>query len=101
MKKQILLCSDLPDLFPVGVKLPPFEKEFNHVLVRLHCELASEFGERLITNTGCTWLRFMDSSTLVFVVIAGDHSYKLQSELSAHEQQITAMPDVKQTQLTE
>lgn len=31
----------------------------------------------------------------------GDHSYKLQSELSAHEQQITAVPDVKQTQLTE
>lgn len=31
----------------------------------------------------------------------GDHSYKLQTELSAHEQQITAMPDVKQTQLTE
>lgn len=31
----------------------------------------------------------------------GDHSYKLQSELSAHEQQITAMPDVKQTQLTD
>lgn len=43
----------------------------------------------------------MDSSVLVFVFIAGDHSYKLQSELSAHEQQITAMPDVKQTQITE
>ncbi|CAH3173251.1 unnamed protein product [Porites lobata] len=31
----------------------------------------------------------------------GDHSYKLQTELSAHEQQITAVPDVRQTQITE
>ncbi|EDO31490.1 predicted protein, partial [Nematostella vectensis] len=31
----------------------------------------------------------------------GDHSYKGQSELGAHEQQITAMPDIRQTTLTE
>ena len=46
----------------------------------------------------CLFLKFY----FFFVCfVSGDHSYKLQTELSAHEQQITAMPDVKQTQLTE
>ncbi|KAK3727802.1 hypothetical protein QZH41_008221 [Actinostola sp. cb2023] len=31
----------------------------------------------------------------------GDHSYKGRTELKAEEQQITAMPDIRQTQLTE
>lgn len=39
--------------------------------------------------------------TLLLFRLAGDHSYKLQTDLSAHEQQITAVPDVRQTPLTE